>query len=149
MDRYTERQNPQAWIYVIMGAAALFSCTVVVLSDPRGRAIVVPVLAVWALLLGLLSMRTTVDNKVLTVSFGTLFTWYRRRIPLSEIASAEVVSYSPIKEYGGWGIRGIGKHRALNMQGNRGVQLVLRNGDHVLIGSGHPEELHAALQAAR
>ena len=147
MIRYFERQNPDSWVYVLMVAVALVECIAVIHSDPSGPPVAALVLAFLVLLTYQLSMRTTVDNDTLTVTFGRYLTWYRWRIPLPEIASSDVVTYSPIKEYGGWGIRGFGKRRALNMRGNRGVQLVLQNGDRVLIGSGKPEELLAALCA--
>src|SRR5262249_5098829 len=69
-----------------------------------------------------------------------------RRIPLEAIRSAEVVTYRPLRDYGGWGIRYGWNGTAYTAQGNRGVQLVLANGRRVLIGSQTPEALHEALQ---
>ncbi|MHC4338483.1 MAG: hypothetical protein ACYSTG_11155 [Planctomycetota bacterium] len=59
-------------------------------------------------------------------------------------------TYKPIREYGGWGIRysfrkGIG--RAYNMSGNKGVQLVFKNGKKLLIGSQKPDELAQAINS--
>lgn len=146
MIRYSERQNPDIWVYVLICGVALVACFTVVEADRHGWPAVTPPLALLALLMYLMTMRTTVDSDTLSVTFGRYLTWYRWRIPLSKIASSEVVAYSPIKEYGGWGIRGFGKRRALNMRGNRGVQLVLQSGDRILIGSGQPEKLYSALQ---
>ncbi|MHC4482416.1 MAG: DUF6141 family protein [Planctomycetota bacterium] len=55
--------------------------------------------------------------------------------------------YRPIREYGGWGIRcGFGKRGgAYNMSGNKGVQLVFKNGKRLLIGSQKPDELAKAI----
>jgi len=72
-----------------------------------------------------------------------------RKIPLSEIASVEARTYSPLREYGGWGCRGFGKNIAYNVSGNRGVQLVLRDGKRLLIGSQKPEELADAILLAK
>jgi hypothetical protein len=71
-----------------------------------------------------------------------------RRIGLDEIKRAEARTYHPVREYGGWGIRGgwkkgIGK--AYNVYGNRGLQLELTNGEKVLFGSQKADELAAAL----
>jgi hypothetical protein len=75
------------------------------------------------------------------------FRW--ARIPVGMISQAMVRSYSPIKEYGGWGVR-VNRHngRAFNCYGNEGVQLLLSNGTPVLVGSQRAHELLAALEKA-
>ncbi len=74
-----------------------------------------------------------------------LFPLYRRRIRLADITAAEAVTYSPLVEYGGWGIKGLPGNSAINARGNRGVRLTLRDGRRILIGSQRPDELAAAL----
>ena len=70
------------------------------------------------------------------------------RIRVQEIQSAGARRYSPLREFGGWGIR-IGRDgRAYNAYGNRGVQLTLADGSRILIGTQRPEELLAALRLA-
>ncbi|MEP6993733.1 MAG: hypothetical protein ABI968_04350 [Acidobacteriota bacterium] len=104
--------------------------------------ILVPV--VFLILLGVVTLRqtTTVEVDAVTVRFGFL---HKTRIPLSEIAHAEAVSYRPVRDYGGWGIRGFGRRRALNARGNQGVLVTRSDGSTVLIGSQKPRELLAAL----
>ena len=69
-----------------------------------------------------------------------------RRIPFGEIERFEARTYSPIREYGGWGLRGWGMdRRAYNVSGNRGVELTLRDGGRVMIGSQRSEELAQAI----
>ena len=65
----------------------------------------------------------------------------RRVIPVDQIARFRARIYSPLGEYGGWGLRGLGNNRAYNISGNRGVELVLKDGRIVLIGSQREEEL--------
>ena len=74
----------------------------------------------------------------------------RRNIPFSDIAAFEARSYDPIKEYGGWGVRiGWGKgKRAYNTSGNQGVELFMKDGKKIMIGSQRPVELEAAIAAA-
>ena len=48
-----------------------------------------------------------------------------------------------------WGIRGLGRNRAYNVSGDRGVELLLADGRKVLIGSLRPDELEQAIVAAR
>jgi len=49
--------------------------------------------------------------------------------------------YKPISEYGGWGLRGFGKNRALNVSGNVGLQLEFNDGKKLLIGTNKSDEL--------
>jgi hypothetical protein len=67
------------------------------------------------------------------------------KIAIEDIKEFQARTYSPIKEYGGWGIRYGRNGKAYNVSGNRGVQLKLINGKQLLIGSQKPEELTEAL----
>ncbi|MEA3335302.1 MAG: DUF6141 family protein [Chloroflexota bacterium] len=70
-----------------------------------------------------------------------------RDIPLADIQSFEARSYDPIREYGGWGIRGWrGSGVAYTTSGNQGVELTLQDGKSVMVGSQRAEELAAALE---
>ena len=47
-----------------------------------------------------------------------------------------VRKYSPLREYGGWGVRGsFGKNKAYNVKGNQGIQIELKKGGKVLVGT--------------
>ena len=67
------------------------------------------------------------------------------RIPLDNVTDCRTVTYRPIAEYGGWGIRLTLKGKAYNVRGHRGVRLDFTNNRHLLIGSQRPEELEAAI----
>ena len=69
------------------------------------------------------------------------------RFPFSSIKHYEARTYSPIGEYGGWGIRYSWNGKAYNVSGNQGVQLELENGKRVLIGSQRPLDLVSALRS--
>jgi hypothetical protein len=109
--------------------------------------IVAVVLGVVALLAALLTVRltTTVTPDALSVRYGFL---YKTRVPLSEITLAEAVEYAPVREYGGWGIRGSRRRRALNARGNQGVLVTRSDGSTLLVGSQRPRELLEALARA-
>ncbi|MFN2387352.1 MAG: hypothetical protein ABR576_13880 [Thermoanaerobaculia bacterium] len=93
----------------------------------------------------LLRLSTTVTRDTVTVQYGPLYT---ARIPISEIARADAIAYRPIRDYGGWGIRGTRRHRAVNARGDQGVLLTRKDGTTLLIGSGRPRELLEALRYA-
>ena len=69
------------------------------------------------------------------------------KIDWKNIKEAHVRKYNPVLEYGGWGIKlGVfGKGRAYNVSGNMGLQLVLNNGKHLLLGTRKPDEMKEVL----
>ena len=72
----------------------------------------------------------------------------RRTIATAEVERAEVRTYNAVKDYGGWGIKGWSKTKmAYNVSGNRGVELTLRNGQSVMLGSQRADELVAVIQS--
>ena len=118
---YEEAQGFAPWAYAVVGLA-LVLCVAI----------------------GSLRMKTTVTPEGVTVSYGFLST----RVALPDIARAQAVVYRPLRDYGGWGIRGFGNRRAWNVRGDRGVLLVRRDGSTLLIGSQRPRELLSALARA-
>ena len=119
---YEESQTLSPWIYLVV--AALVAILVGVLT---------------------LRMRTSVTPQELTVRYGPLGSV---RVPVREIARAEAVVYRPVRDYGGWGIRGWGSRRAMNARGNRGVLVIRVDGSTLLVGSQDPRALLAALTRA-
>jgi hypothetical protein len=63
------------------------------------------------------------------------------------LAKSFVRQYSPLTEYGGWGLRlGLfGKGTAFNVSGDKGLQLEFTDGKKLLIGTNKPEELTETL----
>ena len=68
-----------------------------------------------------------------------------RKISLDDVKTIQAVTYSPLGEYGGWGIRGFSRNRAYNPTGNRGARMEYADGRRLLIGSGRPDELARAI----
>jgi hypothetical protein len=93
--------------------------------------------------------RLTTDVQADGVHFH-FFPLYSRTIALDDIVAYGARQYSPLLEFGGWGIRygGRGK-RAYIVGGNRGVELELTNTTRLLIGSQRPEEFASAIGAAK
>jgi len=95
----------------------------------------------------LLNLATEVREDGLYYRF-TPFHFSYRKIELTSLIKYQARTCSPIKEYGGWGIRFGQGGVAYNVSGNRGVQLVLAGGRQILIGSRRPEELVEAINLA-
>ena len=72
-----------------------------------------------------------------------------RLIPFEDISQFKAREYSPLKEFGGWGIRYGFESKAYNVKGNKGLQIELNNGRKILFGSQHHNELEKALNKAR
>lgn len=70
-----------------------------------------------------------------------------KHYPWSILIKSYVRQYSPIGEYGGWGLRrgAFGKGKAFNISGNKGLQLEFTTGQKLLIGTNKPEELNMVL----
>ncbi len=108
-----------------------------------------PVLASTASTLGtrpvVAPMRTRVTPEGVRVTFGMLG-WIPFRIAADQIRSVEPVTYRPLAEFGGWGIRfGRGGKRAYSARGDRGVRIQTPSREY-LIGSQRPEALAHALR---
>jgi len=86
-------------------------------------------------------LRTGVTGEGIDIRWGFLEV-LRKRIPFTEVESAEAVTYSPLGEFGGWGIRmGRDKKRAWTVRGNRALLLHLKDGTSFYLGSDKPERI--------
>ena len=109
---------------------------------------------------------------VALIAFPTVFTWLfarldvevwsenvvllfwparliRRHVRLEDVIEVEPVTYRPIRDFGGWGVRVRGRKSCWNMRGNRAVRLVLQDGREVYVGSRHPQRLAERIRTAQ
>ncbi|NNF33424.1 MAG: hypothetical protein HKN68_04915 [Saprospiraceae bacterium] len=101
------------------------------------------ILAIYGGIVGLIyycKLITYIDEKNIVYRF---IPFHRKAhsIPWDEVESAEVVKYRPIMEYGGWGIRYGRKGKAYNTKGNKGLEIITKDGKNLLIGTQEPEQL--------
>lgn len=89
------------------------------------------------------SLTVRVDEEALQFYFGPGF--WKRRIPLDDIQSAEVV-HNPL--YYGWGIRYTFPGWLYNVSGQKAVELDIRGEDPVRIGTDEPDVLKQVLEHA-
>lgn len=86
-------------------------------------------------------LRIRVDAEGITLAWGYLEV-IKKRIPFKSVESAEAVSYSPLREFGGWGIRfGANGNKAWTVRGRRALLLALKDGTRFYIGSDRPERI--------
>ena len=65
--------------------------------------------------------------------------------PVQSLERYEAITYRPIRDFGGWGIRHRGGSKAYNVSGNRGVDLEFTDGKRLMIGSKKPEQMAQAI----
>lgn len=158
---YRETQRiRQWWAWVIVAGVTLLGWWIFIQQIILGRAVgddPLPDSGVWVfwaflglgspVFLGSVALVTQVTSRELVVRFRPLT---RRAIPLSSIREATARTYSPLREYGGWGVKGWSRRNmAYNISGDRGVQLVLEDGRRVLVGSQRAEELARIIETQR
>jgi len=127
---------------VFVGGGGLLVALLVAFS---GEVLVAAAVAVFVLLVTFLFSRLNVEvtERDLVVRFGP--GWQVKKVPLEIIEDVNVVRYP---WYYGYGIRLTPMGTLYNVSGNAAVQLRLRGGKQVLVGSDDPERL-AAILAAR
>lgn len=72
----------------------------------------------------------------------------RTTIELDEIVELESVEYKPLRDFGGWGLRGSRRRRIWSARGKRAVRLLLTDGRTVFIGSDEPRTLENRIRQA-
>lgn len=72
-----------------------------------------------------------------------------RNLSWQDIRAVRLREFSPLAEFGGWGLRYRPGTTALFLRGRRGAEIVLASGRSWLVGSDHPERLCEVLESAR
>jgi len=145
-----EQAFRQWWILLILGIALIgtsfplfrsYKNSDLSISGFIGFGLVVLVL----ILFWTLRLHTKIDSTGIKTSFEPL-NFFRKKFKWNEISKCYVRKYAPIREYGGWGIRGSGKSKAYNVSGNIGIQIITKDQKKFLIGTNKPEEAKRVLK---
>ena len=114
----------------------------------NGSLIFLAVLLV-AVYIRLITVRLVTDLRGAELCVGLRGLWKIRRVPLSTVHVAKPVQYDPVSDYGGYGVRSGRRGTGYIAYGNRGVEMELIDGRHLLVGSQRPEELAARILQSR
>lgn len=150
---YRERTPWAMWVYLVLwgafaaaGLPLLWGETAVPL--PGGLLLAASVLLVAALVQVLFGGTTVlVETEAIRVHLG-LVPVLSKRVRYADIRALESVRYRPIREFGGWGIRGFGQKQAWTARGDQAVVLHLVSGRDLYIGSDHPHRLEDRIRMA-
>jgi hypothetical protein len=145
--RYLERTPWPHWAEAIFWGALVLTCFATLAGWDTDLATERRAPLAAAILVGGLGLRwivggltVRVDPEGILVHLGSAPA-LRRRVRFDEILSVDVVRYRPIRDFGGWGIRGWGKTRAWTARGDRAVRLRLTGDRELYIGSDVPHRL--------
>jgi hypothetical protein len=144
---FEDQRFRQDWMMALL-FVAFFSIVSTLIVIENWFAEIVLVVALNGMILIVFSrLETRVEDDYVSVKF---FPFHRRhrKIQIDEIKDFGAEKYSPIKEFGGWGLRWMpfsGKI-AYNVSGNEGVRIKKKHGKEVMIGSQKPDELEAAIE---
>lgn len=92
--------------------------------------------------------RTLVTRRDIAIRWG-LPGFKVLQLKVAEIAGAEAHRFSPLKDFGGYGIRFNREMKAYYLRGDRGVKITMNDGKKYLVGSDTPESLLAVIHAVK
>ncbi len=144
---FREVQSASKWIWSI----ALIYVFCIWATSGLNKAEVIGSLIVMTSVLGLFAVLLLVTKQITEVRNDGIYIkripWQRsyRAIQFGDIAHVEARAYGVLFEYYGWVFR----TRVYHVIGNRGVQLLLWDGKHIIIGSQRPDELADAIRLAK
>ena len=144
MERITENQKFHplfSWAFVFAGLMMLRACFFC-----PGIFFGALMMFFGAVFFYFMELRTEFDEEGIGYQFYP-FHGSMRQISWDEIDEVWVRTYRPIREYGGWGIRYGFKGIAYNVRGNHGVQIILKDGSRILIGTQMADELYHFLNS--
>lgn len=155
---FEERQNPvQARTYIALGVppCVLLGLTVwqVVLGHPWGKQPMSNAgLIGWTIFICLVYLRLVTVRLTTRVQGGKIVVamrglWRSRTIKIADVKSVKPVTYDPVSDFGGYGIRSGRSGKAYIALGNEGVRLELASGPSILVGSQKPQQLADAIRS--
>lgn len=145
MAAYLHRQQGKTLrLIIVAGSVATFIAVFLASPNVDLRLIGILLIAagsIYALAIQLTNLTTQVEDETLHWWFGSGI--WKKSVPLNEIASAEPVEN---KWWWGWGIRYYGKGWLYCVSGLQAVEIILKSGKHIRIGTDDPQGLAEALQ---
>lgn len=153
-----EQRFTQLWLIVVIVFSSLVPIFVVIkeyVNNENSFSIGTLLLIVAMILLPLgiiflFKLTTRIDEQGIQYQFFPFHLSFRK-IGWNEISKAYVRTYDPIGEFGGWGIKfGLfgnkARGTAVNISGDLGIQLILKNGKKLLIGTQKESEAKSVLE---
>lgn len=150
---YRERSPWPQWVNVVFWGS-LIACTYPLLAGwgtdtpfPTRLSIAAGIALIFVVLMYAVGGLTVLVKRTkLTVHLGSI-PLVSKNIAYADINSLESVRYHPLREFGGWGVRGFGAKQAWSARGDEAVVLHLVSGKQLYVGSDHPHRLEERIRA--
>ncbi|CAM1366048.1 conserved hypothetical protein [Tenacibaculum sediminilitoris] len=153
-----EQRFTQSWLLILLTISIVVPVTLIIKEYMKENSTMDTVEFVLTLL-GIILSITFIYFFKLTTRIDEIGIHYQffpfhlsmRKIAWIEIKKIHVRKYDPIGEYGGWGLKGgflwnKRKGIAINISGNIGIQLELKNSKKLLIGTKKEQEAKRVLE---
>ena len=153
-----EQRFTQLWLIVLIGVSMIVPLGIIIttyIKEPDSFSTLefIAILGIMAVASGIIfifKLSSRIDEQGFHYKF---FPFHRtfKLIAWHEVQSAYLRNYDAISEYGGWGLKGgalwnRSKGTAINVSGDIGIQLELKNGKKVLIGTQKQHDAQAVLE---
>ena len=153
-----EQQFTQLWLLVLLALCLIVPVTLIIKEYTQQNSTMSSTEFIFVLLgivtsfafIFIFKLTTRIDEYGIHYQFFP-FHFSLKKIAWSEINKAYIRTYDPIGEYGGWGLKGgllWNKKRgtAVNISGDIGIQLELKNDKKLLIGTKKEQEAKRVLE---
>lgn len=154
-----EQRFTQSWLIVLLGISIIVPIVMITkeyLEENSSMTTIEFLLTLGAIFISAVfifffKLTTRIDEIGIHYQFFP-FHLSLRTIEWNKIEKAYIRNYDPIGEYGGWGLKGGALWNkkagtAINVSGSIGIQLVLKNGKKILIGTQKENEAKQVLKA--
>lgn len=148
-----EQRFTQTWLIVIIVISLIVPLAIILKEiDKLSTSEIIISIGTIILASGLIflfKLTTRIDEKGIHYKFFPFHLKFKT-VVWNDIENAYIRTYDAISEYGGWGIRGgalwyKAKSKAINISGNIGIQLELKDGKKLLIGTNKKEQAQDVL----
>lgn len=152
-----EQRFTQLWLIIILIFSSIVPISVLISEYKKNEnsssvalfLMILVVIILPLIIIFLFKLTTKIDDQGIFYQFIP-FHFSSKKISWNEISKAYVRTYDPIGEYGGWGFKGgffwSKKGKAINVSGDIGIQLELKNGKKLLIGTQKESEAKSVLE---
>jgi len=152
-----EQRFTQTWIIVLLISSTIVPLAIILNEYYTNKdaftgwelALIIGITVLAPALIFIFKLYTRIDEGGLHYKYFPFHLNYKV-IPWADISKAYVRHYDAISEYGGWGLKGgafwrKSKGLAINVSGDIGIQLELKNGKKILIGTKLEEDARNVL----
>ena len=142
-----EQPFDHSWIWIMLGLETVAILLPLILTGQAWWVILIgaAVMLMTLVIMSSLKLKSRIDDEGIHYRMSP-FHWSDKTIHWAEVDRAYVREYNPMLEYGGWGIR-YGRHgKAFNVKGNKGIQVIRKDGKQILIGTQLHDQAVKALE---